>query len=139
MKEFESLKVLGKYLKGKKTASNLAIQSLDLTLIEPLILSIKFSKCLLLGCVISDKIWHHLYAKNYIFPTLDLPYHAYPNTLYSKETLYNGYDYHLPASYDQTLDKIVYDHFIKTGKQTTNLKETLCRSLHDHRVHISNF
>ncbi|MFT4758362.1 MAG: hypothetical protein ACI9XO_001772 [Paraglaciecola sp.] len=32
------------------------------------------------------------------------------------------------------MDKVVYDHFIKTGKESINIKETLCRSLHDHSI-----
>lgn len=134
MQEFESIKTLKKFLKGKKAVSEIAIQSLDLALLEPKILKIKFDKCLFLGCVISDDLWHHLYADNYIFPTLDVPYNVYPNQLYNKARLYNQYDYRKPKSYEKTLDKVVYDHFIKTGKESTNIKETLCRSLHDHSI-----
>lgn len=134
MKEFESLRALKLFLKGKKNVAEIAIQSLDLTLIESKLLKIKFDKCLFLGCVISDDLWHHLYADNYIFPTLDVPYNVYPNGLYNKKTLYNNYNYNEPDSYEKTLDKVVYEHYKKTGKEATNIKETLCRSLHDHSM-----
>lgn len=134
MQEFESIKTLKKYLKGKTAISEIAVQSLDLALLEPKILKIKFDKCLFLGCVVSDDLWHHLYAQNYIFPSLNVPYNAYPNGLYNKETLYNGFDANLPASYELTFDKVVYNHFINTGKEATNIKETLARSLHDHSI-----
>ncbi|MFT4758361.1 MAG: hypothetical protein ACI9XO_001771 [Paraglaciecola sp.] len=81
MKEFESLSALKKHLKNKKSVSNIAIQSLDLTLLKAKILKIKFDRCLLLGCVISDDLWHHLYDNNSIFPTLDVPYNAYPQPI----------------------------------------------------------
>jgi len=134
MKEFESLSDLKKYIKGKKNISKIAIQSLDFTRVEKQLLKVKFSKCLFLGCCISDDLWHHLYDDNYIFPKLKVPYNAYPSSLYSKEILYNNYDYQRPNSYEKTLDKVVYNHFIKTGKEAKNIQETLARSLHDHSI-----
>jgi len=82
----------------------------------------------------SEHLLDYLQTDNFIFPILDAPYKVYPNKLYSRETLYNNYDFQKPATYRQTLDKLVYDHYIKTGKQACSIKETLMRRLHDHSI-----
>ena len=134
MVNFESIKDFKKFLKGKNEVAEIAMHALDLALIEEHLLKIRFSRCLLLGCCLTDKLWHHLYAENYIFPTLDVPYDVYPNQLYNKDSLYKGYDSTLPSSYEHTLDKVVYNHFIHAGIEAKNIKETLARSLHDHSI-----
>jgi len=133
MLEIESLKEFQPYLLKKKI-TNLAIQSLDLTTIAPTLLKKKIQGCLFLGCILPEPLLDHLYKQNYIFPNLDVPYHAYPKQLYTKETLYNGFDPAKPKSYEKTLDKITYNHYIKTGKEADNIKETLARRLHDHSI-----
>ncbi len=133
MKEFESIAAL-KTILTKKTIKNIAVQSLDLETLESKMLGRKFKHCLFLGCKMSEQLWQHLHPDNFIFPVMDAPYEVYPNKLYSKETLYNNYDHQKPATYNQTLDKLVYDHYIKTGKQAGSIKETLTRRLHDHSI-----
>lgn len=133
MKEFESIESLRAFL-SEALVTDIAVQSLDLTQIESLILSTQFRGCIFLGCTMSDKILHHLFPDNYIFPVLDVPYNIYPNQLYDRSTLYNNYDHRRPETYAQTLDKIVYDHYLKTGKTAPHIKETLARRLHDHSI-----
>ena len=133
MIEIESLKDLQEHL-SKKTITGLAIQSLDLTSVMPQLLKKNIKNCLFLGCVIPDDLLEHLYKVNYIFPNLDVPYHAYPNQLYTRDTLYNNYNSKRKKSYNKTLDKKIYDHYIKTGKEAKDIKETLARRLHDHSI-----
>lgn len=133
MKEFESLPALKDYL-TTSTIESIAVQSLDLTQIEDLILDHPFKDCIFLGCKMSAALWAHLSVHNYLFPHLDVPYHCYPKALYNRESLYENYDYRQPDTYQQTLDKVVYDHYIKTGKETHAIKETLARRLHDHSI-----
>lgn len=133
MKEFESIAELENYLSDAAVAE-IAIQALDLTGLEDLILGIRFERCLFLGCQMTPRLFAHLHAENYIFPHLDVPYNIYPNRLYNKDTLYNGYDYRKRESYKQTLDKKVYDHYLKNGKESHHIKETLARRLHDHSI-----
>lgn len=133
MKEFESILELKAYLTETKIRE-IAIQNLDLTQIEPLLLKIKFERCLLLGCELNAPLFAHLQADNYIFPHLDVPYNIYPNQLYTKDTLYNGYDHRQPETYLRTLDKVVYDHYLFAGKETHQIVETLARRLHDHSI-----
>jgi len=133
MIEIESIDQFKKHL-SPNTITGLAIQSLDLTDLSPLLQTKKIENCLFLGCLLPDQLLDHLYKNNYIFPTLDLPYNSYPNQLYTKETLYNGYDPADLSSYEETLDKKIYDHYIQTGKEAENIKETLARRLHDHSI-----
>lgn len=133
MQEFESLSDLTEYI-AHPQISNIAVQNLDLTQIEELILKTQFTGCLFLGCQLTDDIWHHLNGDNYIFPVIDVPFKIYPSQLYDKETLYNNYDYRSPESYGNTYDKIVYQHYLKNGKIGHSIKETLARRLHDHSI-----
>jgi len=133
MKEYHTIPALEGIL-TKKTIKEVAVQALDLTSIENKILRQKFKECLFLGCKMSEALWQHLYSDNFIFPVMEAPYEVYPNKLYSKETLYNDYIFQKPSTYQHTLDKIVYDHYIKTGKQACSIKETLMRRLHDHSM-----
>ncbi|OPZ31525.1 MAG: hypothetical protein BWZ00_00528 [Bacteroidetes bacterium ADurb.BinA174] len=143
MKQFESISKLKSFLTVSHV-EEIAIQSLDLTEIESLMLSIQFSKCLFLGCKMSDKLLNHLQPENFIFPILDVPFNTYPNTLYNKDSLYNGFDYNRPETYMQTKDKIVYDYHQKS-LETLSIKDTLAQRLHDHSItnslheHISRF
>ena len=133
MIEIEKLEELSTHLTTKKI-SGLAFQALDLSTITSTLLKKEITNCLFLGCVIPEVLLDHIYKTNYIFPTLDLPYHAYPSKLYTRETLYNGFDSKRPKSYNKTLDKVIYDHYISTGKEAQNIKETLARRLHDHSI-----
>ncbi len=134
MKEFESINELENYLSTNILIEDIVVQALDLTSIEGLMMSKTFKRCVFLGCNMSNKIRESVYKENYIFPFIHIPYNIYPNRLYTRETLYNNYDPQKPDSYQQTLDKIVYDHFIKTGKETQAIVENLARHLHDHSI-----
>ena len=94
----------------------------------------KFNECIFLGCKIPESFLCSIQTKNYIFPKLDLPYNCFINTLYTKENLYGGYVLNQPKTYKNTLDYKVYKHFIETGKEAWDIKETLGRRLHDHSV-----
>lgn len=111
-----------------------AFQDVDLTEFEEDVFRFYFSNCIFLGCKINDRIKQHIEDENYIFPKLDVPYNIYPNRLYDKDDLYGKYELGNPASYEQTFDKIVYNHFVETGKEADSIKETLARRLHDHSI-----
>lgn len=135
MKEFESIQELTNYLSKSSThIYEIAVQSLDLRPIEELILSKSFEDCIFLGCEMTTEIRDAILDKNYLFPNLDVPYNIYPNKLYDKDSLFNNFDTLNPSSYERTLDKVVYDHYLKTGKEAKSIKETLARRLHDHSI-----
>lgn len=144
MRKFDTVESLSEFLRiSKSTKLNyenqnngveeIAIQSLNLGEIEELMLSIKFSKCLFLGCIMSDDLLHHLLSDNFIFPLLEVPFNTYPNQLYNKNTLYKGFDYKNPATYLNTLDKIVYDYFQHTLERNS-IRDSLAQRLHDHSI-----
>jgi len=133
MKEFEHSEDLKMALQAG-SIEKVAIQSVDLCILEKDVLKADISGCIFLGCKMTDKIRDHLYRNNFIFPSLDVPYLMYPNCLYNKDSLYNNYDRNNPGTYDKTYDKIVYDHYLKTGKESDDIKETLARRLHDHGI-----
>src|SRR5690554_4150567 len=120
MKKFDTVEGLSEYLRilkstvllnenvdNKENSSNynieeIAVQLLNLNEISELVLSITFSKCLFLGCTMSDDLLHHLLPNNFIFPMLEVPFNTYPNKLYNKTTLYNGFYHQTPQTYSQT-------------------------------------
>lgn len=132
MLQFETISELKKTLNNTHI-EEIAIQSLDLTEIEDKMLKVTFSKCLFLGCVMSDNLLSHLQTDNFIFPILDVPFNTYPNKLYNKSTLYNNFDWRRPETYLQTLDKTVYDYY-KNSLEKLSIKDTLAQRLHDHSI-----
>ena len=62
----------------------------------------------------------------------DLPYDTTHTVLYNAESLY-GFNPRAAQhpQWEGTYDKLTYDHYIATGKQPTDAKEALARSLHD--------
>lgn len=135
MRKIKTQEDLTQIVKREKL-SKLAFQGLDFYEVEERVLSIPVKDCLFLDCTLSDRLHNYLYAKNYIFPHLDVPFSIYPSGLYTKEKLYDGYDYRKLETYLTTTDKVVYDYYKKKGgSETRNIKETLARSLHDHSIY----
>lgn len=114
--------------------TNLAFQNMDLREVSSELLTANVRESLFLGCLVSDSILCALQFNNYIFPKLDLPYEVYPNHLYRAEELYEHFSPEDSESYELTKDRQIYHHFIKTGKYTTDLKESLARALHDQSI-----
>ncbi len=134
-KEIESQKELKKVLKDAGGIINkVAFQDIDLLNCEESVLKYYFSNCIFLGCKMNDEIKEHIEKENFIFPKLDVPYNIYPNSLYNQASLYGAYEIGNPETYELTFDKLVYNHFIETGKEAGSIKETLARRLHDHSI-----
>jgi predicted Rossmann-fold nucleotide-binding protein len=111
-----------------------AFKNVDLSEFETEALKFYFSNCLFLGCAMTDKIKQHIEKENYLFPELNVPYNIYPSRLYDRDDLYGDYEPGNPDSYEKTFDKIVYKHFVETGKEARSINETLARRLHDHSI-----
>lgn len=110
-----------------------AVQGVDLGVIEDEVMAVRWVDCLFLGCEMSPKVSCYLQADNYVFPRLDVPFKTYPNALYSGETLYEGYRRGVPESYRGCYDKRVYDYYKQSEKQYS-IKDSLAQSLHDHSI-----
>jgi len=111
-----------------------AFQSLNFFEHETSMLNREVTGNLFLGCELPDSLLHHLYHDNYIFPSMGVPYHIYPHELYSKDSLYEGFDFTRPESYKITPDYRIYRHYVETGRDQANIKETLAARLHDHSI-----
>lgn len=131
--EVESQEDLIQVIKDTEIITYKAFQNLDFSNLDGLVKKRTFKKCLFLGCKLPKKVKAKI-KNSLIFPSIDVPFNSFINCLYTKETLFNNYELGNPASYENTLDKIVYNHYIKNGKEATDIKETLARRLHDHSI-----
>lgn len=132
MKLYEDLRDLKGLLKDK-TINAVAFQGIDFASIEDELLGIECRDCLFLGCKLPPRLMLHLYERNYIFPSLNVPYRTYPRELYSGLSLYEGYDPKIPDSYASCYDKRVYDFYMDSVR-TPSLLDSLSQTLHDHSV-----
>ncbi len=132
--EIESNQELLQILNKHTILKALAFQNLDFTNVPNLLTEKIFTDCIFLGCTIPQNILPQL-NECLIFPTIkDVPYNTFKNSLYTSEDLFNNYTLGNPKSYEQTLDKVVYNHYLSTGKEASDIKETLARRLHDHAI-----
>ena len=67
-------------------------------------------------------------------PSFSMPFDIFREHLYSAESLYKGYQPGKPGSFKECYDQQVYQHYINTGKTSSDIKETLARTLHDHSM-----
>ena len=66
-----------------------------------------------------------------------VPYDVTRKELYSPWELYKGYDPDVDDSFGTCYDSMVYKHYVSTGKQQTDVNESLARTLHDHGIHAA--
>lgn len=109
-----------------------AFQSVNLTAETDLALSHTYRDCIFIGCQLPMGLKKK--SKDCLFlPDMGETF-RYRNHLYSPEELYEGYSPAKKSSYEMCFDGRVYRHFLKKGKYTSDFKETLARSLHDHSI-----
>lgn len=65
-----------------------------------------------------------------------VPYDVSRTTLYTATELYEGYDPEQPDTYDKCHDQRVYRHYISKGKQTSDVMESIARTLHDQGIYV---
>ncbi|SDW94053.1 Predicted Rossmann fold nucleotide-binding protein [Lutibacter oricola] len=133
-KEIDSNEDLLNVLKLETELSYYAFQNIDFNNVLNKTKNLSFYNCIFLGCTIPEHINTKVSEDCLIFPQIKAPFNPFINSLYTKETLYTNYKVGVPESYEKTLDKIVYNHFIEHGKEAKDIKETLTRRLHDHSV-----
>lgn len=130
--EIESIEELTLLLKQKDIIQYKAFQNLNFDILDISLLKNKsFQNCIFLGCTRNSYL---NIKKSMEFPQLDVPYNMYVKKLYNKTSLFNNYIVGNKESYTQTNDNIIYQHYLKTGKQADDIKETLARRLHDHSI-----
>ena len=78
-----------------------------------------------------EKVRHiHDYAQT-------VPFKVSRKELYSAEELYEGFDPDNQATENSCRDALIYKHYLDNGKQARDLEESLCRTIHDHGMHIA--
>ena len=72
-----------------------------------------------------------MYKGALVFPEFsDLPFNPYRPELYTREELMEGWT----QEDDKSIDKEIYDHFVKHGKKNPDIIEALAERLHDHAI-----
>ena len=135
--EFESVAELDDHIQQGLLLHGAVFQGLDLRPYTEVLEAHGIEDALFLGCRLAEGLKPILEQQgNLVFPQLPyLPYAVYRGHLYTPEELMGAYRRGEPASYAETLDDRVYQHFLQTGKQRpASIYETLARRLHDHAM-----
>ena len=133
-KEIETVGELNRRLKHKNTLQHYAFQAINFRKASDDVKLCRFIDCLFMGCDIPEDMYQRMDSDCIVFPRIKVPFRVFPNKLYSPKTLYRGYDRTDEASFETCYDTIAYKHYMAFGKETTDIKETLARSLHDHSI-----
>ena len=131
--EVECCDELQKLIAQEKMLRHCAFQSVDFTRVAEAEQR-DYTDCIFMGCNIPEAMRERIDANCFIFPAMPKPFDLFPAKLYSAETLYAGYNPEQPDSFLSCYDSKVYAHYIALGKQSSDVGETLARSLHDHSV-----
>ena len=94
----------------------------------------RFEDCIFFGCAMPDVMRAELSPDCCVLPKLPVLFNPFPAQLYTTTTLYAGYDYCNPGTFEQCYDTRIYRHYMERGKQAADIAETLARSLHDHSI-----
>jgi len=116
----------------KGTLRHMAFQSLDFNEIDYSWL--RFKDCYFLGCVIPEGMRLAMSPDCLVLPDFGKAYKIFRNCMYTPESLYEGYDYKKPETMGKCYDSIVYQDFIEKGKVSSDIRETLARTIHDFSV-----
>ena len=131
--EIETIDEVKNLLGNGGTISRCAFQNIDFRELE-YNASCRFEHCLFMGCRFTKEMKAQIDGTNLVFSHIDVPFNAFRNTLYTADTLYEGYELGNPDSYKDCFDNKVYQHYLRMGKTATDVKETLARTLHDRAI-----
>ncbi len=110
-----------------------AFQGIDFNT-QPTAIQSTYDDCIFMGCKLPDAMHHNISPNCIILPHIDAPYKVFPATLYTAQTLYDGYNPGQDTTFEQCYDTRVYRHYMAYGRGVTDIKESLCRTLHDHSI-----
>lgn len=110
----------------------IAFSGLNLREQETDVLSHTYRDCLFLACQMPHGL-KRLLTDSLVFPNMGELF-QFRSTLYTAQSLYEGYIMGHPETRETSYDGRVYKHYLKKGKQASDIKETLARSLHDHSI-----
>ena len=110
----------------------IAFHGIDIRQQAEAALAHKYSQCIFLSCQMPHGLKRML-TDSLVFPDMGELF-RFQTELYTAETLYDGYEVGKPETMSKCFDGRVYKHYLERGKQTTDIKETLARTLHDHSI-----
>lgn len=132
--EISTIDELKKLLSTQERIERCAFQDMDFTELTSESGTYRYFDCLFMGCTFSKQMRIQIDSSCFIFSRINVPFNCFRNDLYSPESLYEGYTIGKTESYDECYDSIIYRHYLEKGKQATDIKETLARTLHDHAI-----
>ena len=132
--EIEELYALRQLLTHTETVRHCAFQAVNFEKCGFPIENYRFEDCLFMGCIIPAQMYATMDENCIVFPRMKMPYKVFPNRLYSASSLYLHYQPGIPETFHTCYDTICYERYVALGKETNDIKETLCRVLHDHSI-----
>ncbi len=137
MKEIHSLDELKAHVEKQDALSCVAVQEVDLSDAESLVLGVDVSGTFFLGCSMSaDTQIEVQRAGAFIFQAQgDLPFKPFRAKLYSPAELYESFDPADPCSYCDCADAEIYRYWHDTGRATvTSIVDAMFRGMHDRSI-----
>lgn len=132
--EIEELYALRQLLSQSETIRHYAFQAVNFEKCGFPVENYRFEDCLFMGCHIPSRMYFAMDESCIVFPRVKMPYKVFPNKLYDADTLYKGYQPGYHETFYTCYDTICYERYMALGKETGDIKETLCRVLHDHSI-----
>lgn len=121
------------FLKSKGQLHCAVVQSLDFREVDVDWVKLDCKGAVFLGCHFPKEINAEFLAGKgaMVFPRIEgLPYEPYRNQLYSRAELMTGWT----PGHDGSVDRRIYEHFVRKGKSDPDVMEALAQRLHDHAV-----
>ena len=132
--EIEELYDLRQLMSHNETLRHCAFQAINFEKCGFPLENYRFEDCLFMGCIIPPRMYFAMDEACIVLPRVKMPYKVFPNKLYNAQSLYLHYKPGYHETYYTCYDTIVYDRYMAMGKSTSDIKETLCRLLHDHSI-----
>ena len=133
-REIHTIEQLQQLLATNERVERCVFQDMDFSVMPSEGCTCRYYDCIFMGCTFSRSMRVQIDKSCFIFSHIDVPYNCFRNTLYTADDLYQGYLMGTPESYHKCFDSVVYQYYLQRGKSTTDIKETLARTLHDHSI-----
>ena len=115
-----------------KPLRRIAFHGVDMRQEAEAALAHQYRDCIFLACQLPHGLKGKL-TDSLVFPDMGELF-QFRTTLYDADSLYAGYVPGRPETMARCFDGRVYRHYLERGKQATDIKETLARTLHDHSI-----
>ena len=132
--EIEELDALRQLLSRTEVVRRYAFQAVNFEKSGFPVENYRFEDCLFMGCIIPPRMYYAMNEQCIVLPRVKMPYTVFPNILYNARTLALHYKPGEHETFYTCYDTICYERYMALGKETSDIKETLCRVLHDHSI-----